>query len=103
MPRECTERSLALAAIELARAHELLFDPTAPHVLLEEPLRERARALIGVLLRDDELRRYLRRRKRPTQPHAGKERLRRRARLHDDVGAEAPQARRRVPGEAELA
>ena len=40
---------------------------------------------------------------RPAEAHAGEERLRRRARLDDDVRREAPEARQRVAVEAELA
>ncbi len=97
------EHALALAPVERARLRELLVDPAAAHVLLEEPLPERARALVGVLLRRDELRGHLGGSDRPAEPHAGKERLRRRPGLHDDVRREAPQARQRVAVEAELA
>src|SRR6185312_3201130 len=85
------------------RALELLVDPPAPRVLLEEPLAERARALVGVLLRRDELRDDRSRTDRPAEPHAREERLRRRPRLDDDVGCEAPQAWRRGAVEPELA
>src|SRR5439155_7618455 len=39
---------------------------------------------------------------RPAEPHAWEERLRGRSGLQDDVGPEAPEARRRDPFEAEL-
>src|SRR6266487_5787740 len=54
-PRHVTlkgcEHQLALAPVERSRLHELLVDPAAADVLLEEPLPERSRALVGVLLR----------------------------------------------------
>ena len=92
-----------LRAVERTRALELLVDPAAAHVLLEQPLAERARALVGVLLRRDELRADLRRPDRPAEPHAREERLRRRPGLDDDVRREAPEARQRAAVEAELA
>ena len=45
------EHPLALALVERARRGELLVDPAAADVLLEQPLAERAGALVGVLLR----------------------------------------------------
>src|SRR5581483_5227192 len=97
------ERPLALAPVELAGARELILDPAAPDVLLEEALAERARALVGVLLRRDELRRDARGGGRPAQPDAREERLRGRPDLDDDLGREAPEARQRGGVEAELA
>jgi len=68
---------------------QLLVDPPAARILLEEALPERTGALVGVLLRRDELGGDLGRTDRPAEPDAGKERLRRRARLAPDVVAQA--------------
>ena len=97
------EQALALAPVERPRPRQLLLDPAAARGLLEEPLPERARALVGELLGRDELGGDLCRPDGPAEPHAGTERLRRRAGLDDDVRAEAPEARQRLLGEAELA
>ena len=94
----------ALARVERARALELLVDPAAPRVLLEEPLAERAGALVGVLLRGHELRDDLRGPGRPAEPHAREERLRRRARparrrrARGSRGSPAPCRRSRARG-----
>ena len=61
------EHPLALAPVQRPRARELLVDPAAAHVLLEEPLPERAGALVGVLLRRDEPSRDLGRRRPPSR------------------------------------
>ena len=97
------EHALALAAVERPRPSELLVDPASAVRLLEEPLAERARALVGVLLGGDELRRDVLGPDRPAEPDAGEEGLRGRPRLDDDVRAEAPEAQGRFGGEAELA
>ena len=100
---ERRQQPLALAPVERPRTRQLLVDPAAPGRLLEQPLAERAGALVGELLRRDEPGGDLGRADGPAEPHAGEERLRRRARLHDDVRGEAPEARQRLVGEAELA
>src|SRR5260221_5001961 len=87
------EHALAFAPVEPARRDELLLDPTPAHVLLEQTLPECARALVGRLLRVHELRADLSGSDGPAEAYAGKQRLRRRARLHDDVPRELPQAR----------
>ena len=88
--RARARRASARTCAGTARARrELLVDPAAAHVLLEQPLAERAGALVGVLLRRDELRRDLAGADRPAEPHAGEERLRRRSRLDDHVRARA--------------
>src|SRR5205085_4983099 len=92
-----------LAVVEPARDRELLLDPAAADVLLEHPLPETPRALIGVLLRVDELRGDLRRRGCPAEPDARAEGLRRRPRLRDDVRPLAPEARECVVEVRELA
>src|SRR6185503_10542681 len=97
------QHPLALRAVQRTRRRELLVDPAAAHVLLEEALPQRAGALIRVLLRGDELRRDLRRADGPAEPHAREEGLRRGARLDDDIRREAPQGGGRVVVEAELA
>src|SRR5215213_378744 len=100
---ERRQHPLALATVERPRARQLLLDPAAPGRLLEEPLTERAGALVGQLLRVHEPRRDLGGPDRPAEADTGAERLRGGARLDDDVRAEAPEARQRVLGEAELA
>ena len=57
--------------------------------LLEQPLAQRARALVGVLLRCDQLRDDARRADAPPQPDAGEERLGGGTGLDDDVWREA--------------
>src|SRR6476620_10715319 len=81
----------------------MLIDPVAADVFLEDSLSERPRALVGVLLRRDELRRHFSGSNRPPEPHAGKQRLRRRPRLQDHVGGKAPETRLSFVFEAELA
>src|SRR5829696_1112480 len=100
---ERREHALALPSIQRPRPRELLVDPAAAGGFLEEPLPEGSRALVGQLLRCYELCGDLGRADGPAQPHAGAKWLRGRARLDDDVGAEAPEARQRLPGEPELA
>src|SRR5882724_1773558 len=99
---ERCQHPLALAPVQRSRRHELLVDPTATNVLLEEPLSERARALGGVLLRRNELCRHVGRANRPTEPHAGEQRLRCRPCLQDDLGGKAPETRLSFAVEAEL-
>ena len=89
------EHALALPAVERRDRVELLVDPAAPHVLLEQPLAEGARALVG---RSASPRRA-RRRPPPAptaqpEPDAREERLRRRPGLHDHVRRLAPEAPR---------
>ena len=100
---ERRQHPVALDAVERARRGELLVQVAAAHVFLEEPLAERPGALVGVLLRGHELRRDRRRRRGPTETHAGEERLRRRSRLHDDVGAPATRGSEVLVVEIELA
>ena len=100
---ERREHPLALALVQGAREPKLLVDPAAAHVLLEEALAESPGALVGVLLRGDELSRDLGGRSGPAEPHAGEERLGRRPDLHDELGCRTPEARRPVAVEPELA
>ena len=100
---ERREQAVALRSYSARESASLLVDPPAARGLLEEPLSERARALVGVLLRGDEPGRDVGGADCPAEPDPGKHRLRSRARLHDDVRSEAPEARERVVGEAELA
>ena len=77
---ERRQHALALALVQRTREHQLLVDPAAANALLEEPLSERAGALVGVLLRRDEPGRDVGGADRPPEPDPGKHRLRRRAR-----------------------
>src|SRR5215472_7308189 len=90
------------ALVERAGGDELAVEVPAAPVLLEHPLAERARALVGVLLGRDQLRDDLARARRPAEAHSGEERLGERAGLDDHVGGLRPQARRRRRVKAEL-
>ena len=100
---ERAHRGVAARAVDRPRAKDLLVEMAAAAVFLEQPLAERARALVGVLLRPDELGDELGRSRRPPEPHAGEERLRERPGLEHDVRREAPERRRSLTFEAEVA
>ena len=80
-------RASGIPGLEVARAP----------VLLDHPLPQRARALVGVLLGVGELGDEVGGTDGPAEPEAGREDLGERARLQDDVGPERPQRRQRVP------
>ena len=97
------EQPLALPPVEGPRLHQLLVDPAAPDVLLQHPLAERARALVGVLLAGNELRDDLRGPGCPAEPDTRQKSLGGRPCLHDHVRSERPQARQRFVAEGQLA
>ena len=89
--------------VERPRGRQVALEAARAAVLLDEPLAQPAGALVGVLLRRDELGDHVGRPGRPAQPHAGEERLRERAGLEDETGRERPQARQRSAVEGQLA
>ena len=93
---ERRQQALGLALVQRPRQRHLLVQPPAASGLLEEPLPERARALVGVLLGGDEPGGDVGGADRPAEPDPREHRLRCRARLDDDVRTEAPEARERV-------
>ena len=95
--------ALPTARVENARALDPLVEQAAAPVLLEQPLREPARALVGRLLRPRHLRDQRRGAARPPEPRSGHERLRERPDLDDGLRRERPQARKEPAVEAELA
>src|SRR5581483_3645616 len=100
---ERSEHRIALAPVQRARAHELLVDQAASLRLLEQPLAERAGALVRHLLRGHEPVDDAGRPGRPPEPEAGEQALRRRSGLNNDVRTEAPEARQRIVVEAQVA
>ena len=90
-------------AVEVALELDLRAEVPAPQVLLDHPLAERARALVGVLLGHGELLDDLGRAGGPPQPYAGEEGLGEGAQLHDHVGRQGVQAGQPLVGEAQLA
>ena len=83
----------ATLGIQRGGQRDLPLEVACAPVFLDDALRERARALVGELLRPREPGDDVGRAGRPPEPEPGGEDLRERPDLHDDAGVERPQRR----------